>query len=303
MITTVTLNPSIDKSYIVNNFSANGNYSVDDVTVTVEGNGINVAKVASNLIDEIKATGFLGGPSGDYIQHELSNAGIKSSFVGIKDNSMYNTSIIDPINKTETTLNEQQPKISKSELTTFIKEYIKILKYSKIIVASGSVPGGVPKTIYRDIVKTAKDNNVIPIIDATGEYLEEAIKAKPYMIKSTIDELKKMVGYNLKNELEIIHEARFICKQGVEIVVIPYKTNSYIFATKSMVYKGIIDESYLEDIKSDEALLAGFSVALIKGLPLEEAIRYSCSCAFFNPEINNIDKIVNNKTVKVLKMR
>ncbi|WP_432663914.1 1-phosphofructokinase [Wukongibacter baidiensis] len=294
MITTVTLNPAIDRSYIINNFKADNKYRVDDVTVTVGGKGINVAKTAAILGQRINATGFLGGLSGEYIKRELIKLGISTSFVNIAGESRNFTAIIDPINNTETTVNENGPFVTKVELTRFIKEYIKILKYSKIIIASGSVPKGVPKTIYRDMVKIAKDNNVIPIIDASGKYLEEAIKAKPYMIKPNIDELRDLVGYDLKNEFEIVHESRYICKQGVDIVVISLGSEGAIFATKDRVFKAKAPTiNSVNTVGSGDALVAGFAIAITENYSLEEAIKYGVACGTANAlekEIGYVDK-------------
>ncbi|SKC43277.1 1-phosphofructokinase family hexose kinase [Maledivibacter halophilus] len=294
MITTVTLNPAVDRSYIINDFKPDNKYRVNDVTVTVGGKGINVAKTASILGEKINATGFLGGLSGDYIKRELVKLGISTSFVSIKGESRNFTAIIDPINKTETTVNEEGPFVTKSELTTFIKEYIKILKYSKIIIASGSVPKGVPKTIYRDMVKIAKDNKVIPIIDASGKYLEEAIKAKPYMIKPNIQELRDLVGYGLKNEFEIVHESRYICKQGVELVVISLGSEGAIFATQEKVFKVKTPNIKLVNaVGSGDALVAGIATAMIRNYCLEEMLKYSVACGTANAlekEIGYVDR-------------
>lgn len=298
MITTVTLNPAIDRSYIINNFQPNNSYRIEDVTVTVGGKGINVAKTASILGTKINATGFLGGATGDYIKKQLINLGISTSFVKINDESRNFTAIIDPINKTETTVNEIGPLITKGELTKFIKEYIKILKYSKIIIASGSVPKGVPKTIYRDMVKIAKDNNVLPIIDASGKYLEEAIKAKPYMIKPNLEELREIVGYDLKNEYEIVHESKYICKQGVELVVISLGNEGAIFTTKEKVIKVEAPEiKAVNSVGSGDALVAGLAVGIVNDHGLENAFRYGVACGTANTMEKGIG-YVNKEIVK-----
>lgn len=300
MITTVTLNPAIDRSYIINKFQVDNKYRVDDVTVTVGGKGINVAKTASMLGQKINATGFLGGLSGEYIKRELVKLGISTSFVNIAGESRNFTAIIDTINNTETTVDEEGPFVTKTELTRFIKEYIKILKYSKIIIASGSVPKGVPKTIYRDMVKIAKDNNVIPIIDASGKYLEEAIKAKPYMIKPNIDELRDLVGYDLKDEFEIVHESRYICKQGVELVVISLGSEGAIFATKERVFKAEAPPiNSVNAVGSGDALVGGFAIAMTKNYCLEEAIKYGIACGTANALEKDIGQVYKNNVERL----
>lgn len=300
MITTVTLNPAIDRSYIINNFMPNNSYRIDDVTITVGGKGINVAKTARTLGEKLNATGFLGGITGEYIKEQLNELGISTSFVKIKGESRNFTAIIDPVNQTETRVNEVGPYVTKDELSKFVKEYIKILKYSDVIIASGSVPKGVPKTIYSDMVKIARDNNVKSIIDASGKYLEEAINAKPFMIKPNLMELRELVGYDLNNEYEIIHEAKYICKQGVELVLISLGSNGAIFTTKDRVYKVQVPNiEPVNAVGSGDALIAGFAVSLRKKYDLEEAFRYGVSCGAANALEKRIGYI-NKEKVKEL---
>ncbi|PAB59465.1 1-phosphofructokinase family hexose kinase [Anaeromicrobium sediminis] len=303
MITTVTLNPAVDRAYIINDFKPNKRYHVDDVKITAGGKGLNVARVASILGERMNATGFLGGYTGEFIKSELYKLGIDTSFVEIKEPSRIFTAIVDPVNNTETILGEYGPVVSKSELNEFVKEFVKVLKYSRIIIAAGTVPRGLPKTIYGDMVKIAKDNNVKMIIDASGEYLKEAIKAKPFMIKPNLPELEELVGYELNSEREIIFECKHICRQGVEVVSISLGKDGAIFVTKDEAYRvkvgGPVEA--INSIGCGDAFVAGFAVTLLKENDIQEAFKYAVATGTANViekkigfvDINNVENFYN----------
>lgn len=283
MITTVTLNPAIDRAYIINNFKPNYRYQIDDVKITAGGKGLNVARVASILGEKVNATGLLGGYSGKFIKEELDKLDIYTSFVQINESSRIFTAIVDPLNNTETVVAEDGPVVTKKELNEFVKEFVKILKYSEIIVASGTVPKGLPKTIYGDMVKIAKDNNVRMIIDASGSYLEEAIKAKPFMIKPNLKELEGLVGYELDSEYKIVFESKHICRQGIEVVGISLGHRGAIFTTKDGIYKLEAPKiSQLNSVGSGDAFVAGFAVSLCRNNNLEEAFKQAVATGAAN---------------------
>ncbi|QXM05565.1 1-phosphofructokinase family hexose kinase [Crassaminicella indica] len=285
MITTVTLNPAIDRAYVINDFKPNKKYhlDIDEVKITAGGKGLNVARVAAILGEKVNATGLLGGYSGKFIQEELDKLNISTSFVPINKASRIFTAIVDPLNNTETIVAEKGPVVTKRELNAFVKEFVKILKYSEIIVAAGSVPKGLPKTIYGDMVKIARDNNVKMIIDASGSYLEEAIKARPFMIKPNLEELEELVGYQLDSEYKIVFECKHICKQGIEVVGISMGEAGAIFVTKDGAYKVCAPKvSQINSVGCGDAFVAGFAVSIYRKNTLEEAFRMAVATGTAN---------------------
>lgn len=307
MITTVTLNPAIDRSYIIKDFKPNKKYTIDDVKVSAGGKGLNVARVAALLGENVNATGLLGGGSGQFIREELEKLNIHTSFVWIQEASRISTAIVDPLNQTETIVDEKGPMVSKKELNAFVKEFVKVLKYSEVIVASGTVPRGLPKTIYGDMVKIAKDNNVRMIIDASGSYLEEAIKAKPFMIKPNLEELQELAGYDLDCEYKIIYESKYICKQGIQVVAISLGEKGAIFTTPEGVYKICAPKiSAVNMIGCGDAFVAGFAVSLYRNQDIREAFKYAVAAGSANAteeKVGYINRELVNKFNDEIKIK
>ncbi|GAA3324712.1 hypothetical protein GCM10020331_053690 [Ectobacillus funiculus] len=66
MIGTITLNPSVDIRYTVEEFSIGSVTRVKQVERTAGGKGLNVSRVATLVGEQVQAAGFLGGASGDF---------------------------------------------------------------------------------------------------------------------------------------------------------------------------------------------------------------------------------------------
>lgn len=100
MILTVTMNPSVDTRYQLDELI------IDDVNrVTPEktagGKGLNVARVLGQLGDDVVATGLLGGHMGAYMAELMDANGINNDFVPIKGETRICLNILHAGNQTE----------------------------------------------------------------------------------------------------------------------------------------------------------------------------------------------------------
>lgn len=71
MIVTVTMNPSIDISYLLDHLKLDTVNRTSQVTKTPGGKGLNVTRVIHDLGGDVIATGVLGGFHGAFIANEL----------------------------------------------------------------------------------------------------------------------------------------------------------------------------------------------------------------------------------------
>lgn len=73
MILTVTMNPSIDISYPLDELKIDTVNRVVDVTKTAGGKGLNVTRVLSEFGDSVLATGLVGGKLGEFLVEHIDN--------------------------------------------------------------------------------------------------------------------------------------------------------------------------------------------------------------------------------------
>ena len=161
------------------------------------GKGINVARVIKLLGGEVTATGFLGGPTGEFMEKQLRKEGLKTNFVSIKESTRSNTTILDPLSGSETHLREPGPRISKKEVDNFKKEFRKLIKKSRFLILSGSLPPGLRDNFYAELITEVKEAGVRTILDTRGKALLKGMKARPFMIKPNRREWEESIGKRL----------------------------------------------------------------------------------------------------------
>ncbi|MEQ2128707.1 1-phosphofructokinase [Caldanaerobacter subterraneus KAk] len=277
MITTVTANPAIDRTVIVENLRPGSVNRVIRSRVDAGGKGINVAKNLKNLGDEVIALGFLG-PNAQYIIDCLEEEGIKSDFVRIKNDTRTNIKISDISRGEVTDLNEYGPEISEEEIELLKASIFKYAEKSKVLVLSGSLPLGVPKTFYKEIIKELKNRDLKIILDADNQALFYGIEEKPFMIKPNVHELEDVVGKRLETLEEIVEEGKKLNKKGIEIVAVSMGKEGSIVITDDAVFKvKPVKVEVKGTVGAGDAYVAGFAHGIYRGLSLEETIKIAAA--------------------------
>ena len=282
MILSVTMNPSQDKVYIVDDFSVNNIYRTNHYTATAGGKGLNVARVVKELKEDIITTGLLGGMTGTFIKDELKKHKIKNEFVNISGETRTCINITDQKNNTTTEILETGPKIKNSEIKRFIEKYKKLIKKADIITLSGSLPKGLDDDFYYELVVYAKKMEKKVILDTSGQPLKEGIKAKPYMIKPNEDELNNLFDQNIKKLSDYIKALDKIKEMGIKLPVISLGKDGAVAMVENNYYHFKLPQvDVINTVGSGDAFVAGCAIGLQKN-NLIETIKLGIACGTAN---------------------
>ena len=119
MIYTVTLNPALDKTVEIPNFTLGNVNRITSLRTDPGGMGINVSKVIAKLGGSSMALGILGGNTGRAIADGLNQLGLNCSFLSAEGETRTNLKVIDPVNHTNTDINEPGFEITEAEREKF----------------------------------------------------------------------------------------------------------------------------------------------------------------------------------------
>ena len=189
-IATLTLNPCIDKAYYCEDIEINRLNRAVKTTVSVGSKGINVSRVLKLFGVDAPAYCFLGGAAGK-LAAELMNVSCVPVFTQAE--TRMNIKLIDTKNDTFTEINENGGPIEPSELSEML-ERLDAISEPDILSLGGSIPAGVTKTVYADIIRLMKGKNIRCTLDCDGEALKYGIEQRPYLIKPNRYELETFTG-------------------------------------------------------------------------------------------------------------
>ena len=274
MIATITLNPSLDRTVTVDGLKVNESNRWTALHHYAGGKGIDVSRAIHEMGGQTIAYGFTGGHEGSTLEVLLDEEGVPFSFTKIKQETRINFIISDTKASQQTIINAPGPHISKRELARFLKKLRGIYPSPELMVVSGSVPPGVPFDIYYAIVQGAKSRRVRTILDSAGQWLEEGIKAKPYLIKPNVHEAEELLKAELPTEEAITKAALNLIEMGVEIAVISRGKDGIIAATRDGMFKAVPPPVKVRSaVGAGDCTIAGLALKLAWGEPLIEACR------------------------------
>ena len=274
MIATITLNPCLDQHINVDGLVVDGTNRWSRLYRYAGGKGIDVSRAIHEMGGRTIAYGFIGGDVGKEVEILLDKDEVPFSFNPIKQETRTNFIITDTRTYKQTRIDAPGPRISKDELDRFIRKMRKIYPKPHLIVISGSVPPGVPANFYYTSVMEAKSFGVRAIVDSEGQWLEEAIKAKPYLIKPNVREAEGILKTELPTEEAIVKGALKLVKKGIEVVVISRGKDGIIAATKRRVFKGVAPPVKVRSaVGAGDCTVAGLALKVTSNEPLVEACR------------------------------
>ena len=278
MISTVTLNPTVDKTVYVNKLVPNDTNRVIRVELDAGGKGINCSRMLARLGAETRAVTFLGGKTGDFVLSVLEKEGIPVDFVPTKRPTRTCTAIEDSAGPAPTTLNERGGPIEHAELVALFEKAKNAARESSFVVFGGSVPVGVNPDVYNALVQIAAGGGAKAVLDADGEALAEGLKAKPYMIKPNREEAERVLGLEFDSKGDVARGALKFAEMGVELVLISLGKQGVVAYHEDKIYDAAPPEvKAVSSIGSGDSLIAGVTFALEQGLGIEEALRLGCA--------------------------
>ncbi|MBO8142827.1 MAG: 1-phosphofructokinase family hexose kinase [Firmicutes bacterium] len=194
MILTVTVNASLDKTYSVPGFAPGRDVKARRVVLSPGGKGLNVACVARALGADVMASGVVAGHTGRHILDLLDRRGVRSDFVFGRGESRSCHIIVEPSTGVLSQIREPGPRLGPAVRRALVDKLRHLAGPDRIVVCSGSVPGGLGSDVYRELVTVARTAGSRVILDASGEALALGLEAGPELIKPNQEELADLAA-------------------------------------------------------------------------------------------------------------
>ena len=307
MILTVTMNPSIDVSYPLNQLNIDTVNRVTKVSKTAGGKGLNVSRVLSQLDASLTATGVIGGHFGDYLTEQLDKDGIPHSFSKIAGETRSCIAILHEGKQTE--ILESGPEVSKEEQTEFIANFEKLLTDTDYITISGSLPKGIGHNFYSLLIEKATAADVKVLLDTSGETLKTSIESayKPFLIKPNETEIADLLGKEINSESELMDALEDEEFDGIEWIVVTLGADGAIVKKGKDYYKVSIPTiEVVNAVGSGDSTIAGLAFALAENKSPEDVMKSGMVTGMLNTQeektgfinVDNYDSLFNQIKVE-----
>lgn len=278
MILTVTLNPCIDKSSSVENLSPETKLRCTELVNEPGGGGINVSKALQKLETPSIALFPAGGHNGNMLCSLLKEENIQFHAVDTKVETRENWIVLETATNNQyrftfpgREVQEETIKSLVEHISSFAPEYV---------VASGSLPPGLPYYFYGIIAETVAAAGAKCIIDTSGPALKALQGKNAYLIKPNRGELCKLLEIEKLEKEEIPGAALQAITDGfAEIIVVSMGPDgAWLVSNDEQYFVAAPPVKKKSTVGAGDSMVAGITYCLQKNKSLEESIRFGVAC-------------------------
>jgi 6-phosphofructokinase 2 len=207
-ILTLTMNPALDVSTSVPYVLPDRKLRCEQPRHEPGGGGINVARAVRRLGGETVAWFPAAGPAGDLLRELLRDEGVPQRVVATRGWTRENLNVHEDTSGRQFRFVMPGPALEAAEWSRFLAEEALADPTPAFLVASGSLPAGVPSDFYARLARCARARHVPLVLDTSGEALAAAVEAGVYLLKPSLREFRTLVGTDAEDERALVALAR-----------------------------------------------------------------------------------------------
>lgn len=275
MIYTVTLNPALDISGVVEELVPNEKSYVSDVIQTPGGNGVNAGLIASRLGAKVKLTGFLGGSNGKELRSLLKDQKMDEKFIPIGSSTRLNITVTNSNTHKQTRLSFPGPRIQPSEWKRLVSDVSKIKASTDLVILGGSLPPGVTASKLATLLRSLTDRGVYCMVDVPPPSLMSLIKARPSFIKPNLKEFQELTGSEVFKLEDVLLEMKKLHKL-VPLICVSSVEGGAVLANENEAWFGETPKLKIKStVGAGDSMVGAMSTLLAKNpnAPLSELLR------------------------------
>lgn len=284
----LTMNPSVDLATETERVVPTHKLRCGDTLHDAGGGGVNVARVLTRLGGRCTAVCPTGGPSGHWLEHRMQEEGLDSVFLPIADETRVSFTVHEHSTGAEFRFVMPGPHLSEAEWTGCLAYLEALTDFPDLIVASGSLPPGVPTDFYARVARLCRQRGAKLVVDASGPALSAALVEGVFLFKPNLKELGELTGETLETPAQWQAGARRLVNEGkAEIVALTLGHQGALMVTRdAMWFAQPLDMPVASAVGAGDSFVGGLVWAWQHGMALDQAFAWGVaagSAALLNP--------------------
>ncbi|MEO8748448.1 MAG: 1-phosphofructokinase family hexose kinase [Rhodanobacter sp.] len=246
------------------------------------GKGLHVAQTIAALGEAVQLIGLVDRAHRDLIASRMSERGVLFHGVEIDAPLRHCVALQDAAGQTTEVLGPG-PHLGERDRAALHRAFRLDLEDSDLVILSGSLPRGLSADTYAELARQARDAGRRCLVDASGEALQHAAQAQPFLLKPNSDEATSLLGRPIDGLGAAVAALRELSARGVAMPVLTLGALGAVGMDVSGIWHAAIDLKHVRNtVGSGDCFLAGMAVGLKRGEPLCDALRLAVACGAAN---------------------
>lgn len=278
-VSVLALNPSVDISYEIPQLLEYQKVRARQTWYHPGGNGINVARALAELEVPVHCCSTIAGESGDLLLQLLGDTlGEAHTWFRVDGETRLNTTILQHSPPCQYEVTSVGPEVS-TDVLADISECFLGMVGNGIGVLTGLLPPGVPEQAYRELAERIGAQGGKVVVDSYGEVLEQAVQAKPWMVRLNRYVLEMTIKRRLESTELVAKAGRALQQRGIDYLCITLGPDGAVLIDADNSYHCNAPRVHKQStVGCGDALVAGLIVAAQKGDSTQDMLRFGVVC-------------------------
>lgn len=276
-LVTLTMNPAIDVSTSVERVIPVRKLRCKPAKYDPGGGGINVARVLKRFGLDPLAIYVAGGPTGALLNKLVTREGIRGHVVTMSGLTRADMTVVDESTEEQYRFVLPSPPVDERTWDACLNAVAALSPAPAYLVASGSLPVGIPDDFYARIASRMKQVGTRVVLDTSGLALRVALAEGVAVVKPNLGELRALVGQPLESEDEWLEACQaIIFRGGAEVVALTLAESGALIVTRGRAWRLLAPQVRVAStVGAGDSFLGAFVWSLTSGHELALAARYA----------------------------
>ncbi|CAN5852019.1 1-phosphofructokinase family hexose kinase [soil metagenome] len=274
VIATLTMNPALDITTSADIVRPTDKIRCNDARYDPGGGGINVARVTHVLGASVAAVFPAGGPTGALVTDLVAQAGVPLHRIGIAESTRESFTVDETSTGRQYRFVLRGPTLTSGEQSQCLDRLRKAAESAEFVVASGSLPPGVPPDFYQRVADICLDLGALLVLDTSGGGLA-GVTHGVFVLKPSLRELREFARRPLETEAEQVIAAHELIERGVTQAVVVSKgpEGALVVTSTTCQQFPALPVHAISGVGAGDAMVAGITVGLSRAWSLSDAVR------------------------------
>lgn len=280
-VVTVTMNPALDIATEVEELIPEQKLRCGLAREDPGGGGINVARALTRLGGRVRALYPAGGLAGRRIRELLESQNVEQIPIPIQGTNRENILVQETQSGRNFRFVLPGPELSEQEWQSCLDKLAELEPRPDYVIASGSLPQGVPADFYARLASLAKQQDMRLIVDSSEEPLKAAVEEGIWLMRCNHREFGELAGRSSKSDDELKDLARQIVERGgAEVVVVTLGDQGALLSSRDVHERAYSPEVEVASPRgAGDNFVAALVFQLVQEKTLKEALRYAVAGA------------------------
>ncbi len=283
-ILTITLNPALDYAADVEAVVPDLKLRCENPSLEAGGGGVNVSRAIALLGGESRAFVALGGATGNMMAELLAEAGVNVQRFNGPGMTRQSTAILEVGTGRQFRFGQPGPVWQAADAARAMAEIEALLRAEMLVVATGSLPPGVPDDFYVQLGQRVKAAGAEMVVDTSGRAQKAILAAGHGLVKvlrMDRHESEQLAGEPLETPQAAARFAQGIANIGLaELVIMARGADGSVFARADGTFQCVSPKGeVVSKVGAGDSFVGGLTLGLARGLSLEAAGKLATATA------------------------